>query len=1168
MRSFCSRCLYLLALLIIICAACLTFLPAVLSTEWGTLFLQKTINRMIPGHVEISSVQLHWGKGQKVEGFVLTDPQGETVVRFDKFYTDGSLWQLFKKSTELGFSRIKNLEINLSTYEEGRSNLQEALNLKPSPRTANLVPTSITLSSMEGDLFLSSDPAIPLSCHLSGRTRQGAVDGSFKINLLLKGLSGENWNKLSEDVQRYFSIEGGKEAKIEAKIEQFPTEFIDQILSMSGAECPCLSLLFGDRFDLSLNKDPDIEGLSLKMIIESPFFEGTLRGKITKNVFALVEPAIMNLRLDPAQLDALLPAAIQIIQPGNLRIGIDQFQFPFEFMNDQNVVDPCSVKFKARFNFSLLDVKAYAQSLKIDKLAFLLDTASCNQKINLKASGVLAHDQKEAPFSFDTLLNTPKTIREFLAMQVTGFEGDLAISHFPIDLIPGLGNQPGWTQKIGSELYLRGTVTQKDTFMLEGNLSLNTESIELETVDYALKIIPGEFSLESITPNVIIKDLSNSNQTILSDLRFMVEENQSNWMVEADVKSNFNPYLKLIKPVSIQFNSQLDSIDFNENWLSKLQLQGQLKLDEVLLNDPGLVKMKLSQIKIPFEITAADNRFTLDLKGLAAAGESGEMHPISTHIEVKDWLRDNRIDLEQTQIEVNSKLIGAPTTILSKIVNPEFDFTPLIGPVVDVELSTLIDRKNQSNGYWDMTIDSALFHGKARLIIDKTIKLYESKNPSAMVRLTLTPDSIQLINKILAKNLFLEHLSEPITFTIWLSSLELPIAPEIVHKNPIQFSGNLTTTELKWQRSLALSPLKLEGNFETKNLLSGFDFHLNGITNQDYGFNLSASFIGLIDSNWQLKNLNDIPIKLHLNGTRFPPELFQALNLADSAQSNLFKGLFGKALDLKGDLELNQLSGSVGGLVKGEHGHALLNGKMVNGVLTLLTPFQWSLNVNRNLIDFFSAQKTPFLKEMIRSEQPIKLSIDPVGFSCPVFPIDTSRLTMDDCKIEMGKVIFKNEGSVKDLFNVISAIKEKEISIWFTPIYLHAKKGEIQFERFDFLIAHHYPLACWGKIQGGSHDLNFILGLTAPALQSAFGISGLKSDYVLQVPLKGRKGQIEIDKAKLVARISALLAKNKGSDKVKLLGSILEIAVSDKGDPRPPKPTTQPFPWDNSKSPK
>ena len=144
---------------------------------------------------------------------------------------------------------------------------------------------------------------------------------------------------------------------------------------------------------------------------------------------------------------------------------------------------------------------------------------------------------------------------------------------------------------------------------------------------------------------------------------------------------------------------------------------------------------------------------------------------------------------------------------------------------------------------------------------------------------------------------------------------------------------------------------------------------------------------------------------------------------------------------------------------------------------------------------------------------------------------------------------------------MIKSLSTPTITIWFTPIYFNFHRGNLALKRFDFLVGETYPLANWGSFNLLTNRGDFVLGLTSQTLQTVFGVKGLNNDYLLQIPIHLANGKTEVDKKKAMARVSSLIAQTHGGEKVKLLGNILDMVLSEKGDASP-APTTQPFPWE------
>ena len=168
--------------------------------------------------------------------------------------------------------------------------------------------------------------------------------------------------------------------------------------------------------------------------------------------------------------------------------------------------------------------------------------------------------------------------------------------------------------------------------------------------------------------------------------------------------------------------------------------------------------------------------------------------------------------------------------------------------------------------------------------------------------------------------------------------------------------------------------------------------------------------------------------------------------------------------------------------------------------------------------------------------------------------------------LDLGKIRFRNEGELSSVLSFIHSITDPYFTIWFTPLYFNLEKDILTLKRFDLLVANSYTLSSWGNLDLNKQQADFVLGLSAQSLQYAFGIQGLDDQYVLQIPLHSAKGKVEIDKKKATARITALIAQSQGGFKGKILGNILDAALSNGGEIAP-APTTQPFPWKDSFKP-
>jgi hypothetical protein len=370
--------------------------------------------------------------------------------------------------------------------------------------------------------------------------------------------------------------------------------------------------------------------------------------------------------------------------------------------------------------------------------------------------------------------------------------------------------------------------------------------------------------------------------------------------------------------------------------------------------------------------------------------------------------------------------------------------------------------------------------------------------------------------------------------------------------------------------------IKLIGTSGTFNFVDNRDLsiHLEGKAsqnNQTGTFEIDLLLPGLASSSWQqLKQ--DIIKYFSLEGgqkanfyakiNNFPADLLDRLEILKT-NAPLFHSLLGDHFNLTLEKKPSHEGINFDLTLSSPRMQGNFPGKISKEVLTLNKPLKWNFLLTPELRDIFIKKKIPILRSVIQGEGPISLTIHPNGFSCSLNPFDASTIQIEKGSLELGKIQFQNEGDISSILNLISPIEEKQFTLWFTPLYFQMNKGVIQLGRFDFLVANLYQLASWGRIDLKNHQSSLILGITSQSLNYAFGIKGLKEDYILQIPLREKNGRIEIDKKQAVARISALLAQVHGNDKTKLLGNVLEL-VTQPAAVSPPLPTTTPFPWSNA----
>ena len=600
----------------------------------------------------------------------------------------------------------------------------------------------------------------------------------------------------------------------------------------------------------------------------------------------------------------------------------------------------------------------------------------------------------------------------------------------------------------------------------------------------------------------------------------------------------------------IQFNIDRTEVDLNTVHLSNLSLKGNVQIKKIVLKDKTGDFPTFENIIVSWIFDAPKNHIQTNLKGVAYTEKEKRQSPISSSLQL--WWKPGLFDIAHMQSEVHLNFSGMPTSMLNVLFGSP-NLTPLIGPILDLNFKGFIDFGGEKAGYWDMAIDSTNFHTDLRFKFIDQISISDPNKPPT-VRLTITPSSFEYIKNLMGLQTK-RHLSTPFTATVVVPQIQLPIQKKWMDDGTADLK--FFTTEVKWEDS-TLDPWKFEGNLSTKQLKESLNFNLK--VDAPSSLTLKGTLSHLFDESLQFRDWKEIKIKGELNGEALTPKFIESMIPLNSDQLPL-KALIGDSLTINGQIEEENLTGSIKLSLKSTQGHLSLDGKLEKGLLTLNKALDGSIQLTPSFVKAFLTPHSSLLSSINGSENPLTFSIDPKQFSCLLIPFQLEQLNIEKGQFNLGKIHFRNEGELKSILGMIKSLSTPTITIWFTPIYFNFHRGNLALKRFDFLVGETYPLANWGSFNLLTNRGDFVLGLTSQTLQTVFGVKGLNNDYLLQIPIHLANGKTEVDKKKAMARVSSLIAQTHGGEKVKLLGNILDMVLSEKGDASP-APTTQPFPWE------
>lgn len=343
-----------------------------------------------------------------------------------------------------------------------------------------------------------------------------------------------------------------------------------------------------------------------------------------------------------------------------------------------------------------------------------------------------------------------------------------------------------------------------------------------------------------------------------------------------------------------------------------------------------------------------------------------------------------------------------------------------------------------------------------------------------------------------------------------------------------------------------LKNVELSGKFHE----SSFNFIASGSSEQDSqrgSFSLEGKF------------LSATKFSLHGSLHSFPTTpldyLFSKLHLLERG---VFTQTFGKWMDLEGSASLSDRKGSLDAALKSPNIVCSLAGSLDENLFTLRKPFTANLLLTPEASQWILRKMNPLFLTGIKAKNPIQIHIEPDGFSCPVSNFSLKNLEIDQGTLAMGQVICKNGASLASVLNILKIPPTQEMTIWFSPMAFQLREGTLYTGRMDALIANSAHICTWGTIDLIHEQLHLFLGLTAKTLEKVFGITSLRSDYVLKIPISGSTKNPIISVEGAAVKIAALKASEsifKGTLPGKLLKAFLP------NDPDVP-PASRPFPWE------
>ncbi|PIS01254.1 MAG: hypothetical protein COT84_03370 [Chlamydiae bacterium CG10_big_fil_rev_8_21_14_0_10_35_9] len=316
----------------------------------------------------------------------------------------------------------------------------------------------------------------------------------------------------------------------------------------------------------------------------------------------------------------------------------------------------------------------------------------------------------------------------------------------------------------------------------------------------------------------------------------------------------------------------------------------------------------------------------------------------------------------------------------------------------------------------------------------------------------------------------------------------------------------------------------------------------------------------------ELANFPTIGLDRWVHGLKFKGK--NQLLTTIKKDPHFFEKLLGPLLNLKTTFLSKGKVGNLRMYVNATNGHTSIDADIENKVLYLNESILATFQLTPTLSTYLMKDANPLFITAVEARHPITLEIDKNGFECPLDPFSIKTMSIEKATLDMGKITCKNGGTLALIIGIMklhNLQRVHEMTVWFTPVNIQIHNGVAFTDRMDALVAEDIHICTWGNINLENKRLDMTLGITADSLNRSFGIKGLPSNYVMQVPLTGTTEDPNINTGAVAAKIAALVAADQAAGRIPGLPGVLKaLGTTTKERTPPPK---RPFPWESEITP-
>ncbi|MCH9703544.1 MAG: hypothetical protein K0U13_02010 [Chlamydiae bacterium] len=1097
--------------------AILAFLPTILSTDRGKDLLVSWINSGISGELRVEELHLSWRGPQKAKNLKLTDQRGVTIASVESLSTNTSLVTLIFNRHSYGSTTVMRPSLLLERTQGGHSNLEKSLAKKPKKGTKSHWPHLRGRLLLEegqvrfsgpyleeitiNDLNLDYDPHKKLF-HLKATTKEGGVTGQ----ILASGSLADKRHIL-------------------AQIDNFPVAILDQL-----TDSEVYTKMVGEKIDIKIES----QNGAVSAKVTSRLLNGEVQGKIEGERFVIDPASALKFVITPAFFSELVSSDLkeswQLAERTTLLFDITKGEIPLSLDWKQSLIE-------AHVNLEraeLLHVKLEHYSINQ-----LHGSFESHDGTTIKLSGEIVGKEKSQ-----------------LQAEVQ-FKNDVASYHihadgFPFSLVElAFEEASALTQFFGDSIGIDIKGNYSDEKGLHSEVAINSFMTDFSGEIVGKKLSDLTFNLDGTRrfTGGMKETLGEKTSFAFHGKAEMVKRILSISTFEGQINNDV-----IATKVEGQLGKKGTPFSFDY-----VKVEGKGELLGLPLNQ-HYADAKFKEGSFSVNLDGAKNKLVVKTKSSFEADGKKEVDATCT---VRNFIQNNRIDYSRAAINFQGKLEHFPSAVLDLFTPEHIDLVTLIGPWVTLKATLDYAPQKQTRFVLDLDAKAPGFSTKLAIAVDPTFQITQ-KTPGH-IHWEITDERYEALAQILSKGESMNYkLQRDSALDIEIESIHCPSEfPDSV-KSFVCRSGLVGT--------ISIAPLAF------KNPETGDSFTIEKIEGGIFGENFSRkihsnlygelSSKGHFTAEVDLLNLwSSEPLALSggFDLTQIPVHQILGIIPLNPIFRQKAEAIMGDRLDAQMQAQISENSGPISLEIHASNFKGSFPLQLEDDRILLRDILKAEITFTGAISEHFITDINPMIVQGARSKHPIRIFIDPDGFSFPI-PWSFKELTIEKAVIDVGKIFVKNGGAVEELMKFLKAKppKDKLMRAWFTPVFFSLKNGVLYHERFDILLHKDVHIALWGRIDLIKQKVWMTLGIDSKTLKQRFKILGLSKKDMFQVKMRGKADAVELDWSSAYTRIGILIARLAGGPPGYIVGGILEQVISALGEEPTPPPTVYPFPWDKS----